>query len=40
MPDRPGRFYAVPPMERDKRIVQLRRQGWKHARIGKWVGMS
>ncbi|MGA7050503.1 MAG: helix-turn-helix domain-containing protein [Mycobacterium sp.] len=40
MPDRPGRFYAIPPQERDKLIVALRRQGWTHARIGKRVGMS
>lgn len=40
MPDRPGRFYAIPPLQRDRMIVQLRRAGWTYKRIGKRVGMS
>ena len=30
----------VPAAERDRIIVELRRKGWTHARIGKAVGMS
>jgi hypothetical protein len=40
MPDTPGRFYALPAQERDRLILQLRRQRWTHARIGERVGMS
>jgi hypothetical protein len=38
--DRPGRFYALPAHVRDEKILQLKRLGWTHARIGKAVGMS
>ena len=40
MADKPGRWYAIPPPERDAMIVQLRRAGWSNARIGARVGMS
>jgi hypothetical protein len=42
MDPRPGRFYALPPQERDKFIVQLRNMGWTYKRIGKHpqIGMS
>jgi hypothetical protein len=38
--DRPGRFYAMPAHVRDKKIIQLRRQGWTYKRIGRAVGLS
>jgi DNA-binding NarL/FixJ family response regulator len=38
--DMPGRWYALPAPERDRMILQLRRQGWTLKRIGKRVGMS
>jgi DNA-directed RNA polymerase specialized sigma24 family protein len=38
--ERRGRFYAIPAPERDRMIIQLRRAGWTHARIGRRVGMS
>ena len=40
MDDRPGRFYAIPALERDRMIMQLRRRGWTYKRIGQRVGMS
>ncbi len=38
--DRPGRFYAIPAVERDRMIIQMRRAGFTYAQIGKRVGMS
>jgi hypothetical protein len=38
--DQRGRYYDIPAPERDRMILQLRRRGWTHARIGKVVGMS
>ena len=38
--ERPGRWYAIPPQERDRMIVQMRRQGFTYRQIGKRVGMS
>jgi hypothetical protein len=40
MTDRPGRWYAIPPQQRDQMIVRLRRAGWTHQRIGQQVGMT
>ena len=40
MDDRRGRYYAIPPQERDRMIVQMHRQGWTYKRIGRQVGMS
>ena len=40
MTDRPGRWYTIPPLERDKLILQLRRAGWSYKRIAARVGMS
>jgi DNA-binding NarL/FixJ family response regulator len=38
--ERRGRFYAIPPVERDRMIMRLRRAGWTYKRIGVRVGMS
>jgi DNA-binding NarL/FixJ family response regulator len=40
MTDQPGRWYAIPPQQRDQLILQLRRRGWPHKRIGQRVGMT
>ena len=40
MPDMPGRWYTIPAHERDRMILQLRRAGWTHKRIGQRVGMT
>ena len=40
MDDRPGRFYALPAIERDRMILQLKRRGLTHKRIGAAVGMT
>ena len=40
MDGRTGRFYAIPPHERDRMILKLRRAGFTLAQIGKRVGMS
>ena len=40
MTDRPGRWYPMPPVERDRMILRLRRAGWSYKRIGQRVGMS
>jgi transposase len=40
MSEQPGRWYSIPPVERDKLILALRRRGWTYRRIGKRVGMS
>jgi hypothetical protein len=40
MDDRPGRWYALPAIERDRLILQLKRRGWTHKRIGVQVGMT
>jgi hypothetical protein len=40
MTDRPGRYYPIPPQQRDQMIVALRRRGWTHQRIGQQVGMT
>lgn len=38
--DRPGRFYAMPALQRDETILKLKRAGWSNVRIGRKVGMS
>ncbi len=35
-----GRYYALSAPDRDRLIVDLRRQGWTHARIGRRVGKN
>lgn len=40
MPEQRGRWYALPPQERDRLIVTLRRRGWTYARIAKAVQMD
>lgn len=40
MPDRPGRWYPMPAINRDRMIVALRQRGWTYKRIGLKVGMS
>jgi DNA-binding Lrp family transcriptional regulator len=40
MSERRGRFYEIPALERDRRIVEYKRAGWPNTRIARAVGMS
>ena len=40
MDEHPGRWYSLPPQERDRLILQMRRSGFTYRQIGKRVGMS